>query len=77
MAEDIKKIMNNILGVDKERINDDTNFKNTEKWDSLKHMELVVAFEEAFNVEFTADEIVNMLSFIEIKKVLTSKGVKI
>ncbi len=70
----IKKIMNDILDIP---ITETMTFENTEKWDSLKHMLMIAAFEEEFNIEFLAEEIVSMLSFVEIKEVLISKGVEI
>ena len=75
MIDSIKKIMCNVLGIEEKDITDEMTFENTEKWDSLKHMLMIAAFEEEFSIEFAAEEIVSMLSFIDIKKVLTNKGV--
>jgi len=50
---------------------------NVEAWDSLKHMELIVALESAFEIELTFDEIVAMRSVQDIKRVLTGRGVQI
>ena len=48
-----------------------TSPKNTKKWDSLAHMNLVVALEKQFKIKFTDDEITEMLSYeliVEIGK---------
>lgn len=43
---------------------------NCEKWDSLKHLELVVEIESEFEVELEPEEIAKMKNFENIKKVL-------
>ncbi len=45
-----------------------------ESWDSLKHMELVVAIETGYGLELTFDEIVAMKSVGDIRKVLAAHG---
>ena len=42
-------------------------------WDSLKHLELVVEIESAFNIELEPEEIAEMKSFKDIKKILQGK----
>ena len=77
MEKELKKLMSDIFGINISFISDDMTFENTEKWDSLKHMKLVVSMEEEFDIEFTADDIVSMLSYINIKKKLNEKGLNI
>lgn len=49
--------------------------KDTETWDSLRHMELVVALEETFGVTLSGDEIAAMTSVGAIEDTLRAKGV--
>ena len=58
-------------------ITDDLAMKDTDVWDSLKHMELVVGLEASFEIELSTDEIIAMQSVAEIKKILTTRGVVI
>ncbi|MBK7653148.1 MAG: hypothetical protein IPJ20_23815 [Flammeovirgaceae bacterium] len=44
---------------------------------SLQHMNLIAALEQAFNTEFTFEEIVSMQSVAEIRRVLKSKGLDV
>ena len=44
-----------------------------ETWDSLAHMNLIVALEEEFGVTFTNDEIMEMLNYKLIFEILKSK----
>lgn len=49
--------------------------ENTEAWDSLAHMELIVSLECRFGLSLSADEIVELLSVEKIQRLLESKGV--
>ena len=57
------------------------NLKNTSKinpnfledWDSLRHLNIIMAIEEEFNIKFTADELLNLLDFDTILHTLKNK----
>lgn len=44
-----------------------------EKWDSLNHLNLIVALEDAFDVEFDPEEIGQMKNFSAVRDMLNSK----
>ncbi|KAB2847251.1 MAG: acyl carrier protein [Melioribacteraceae bacterium] len=52
-------------------------FQDLESWDSLTHMNFVVAVEQEFNLELTADEIIEMQSYTKAKEILSKRGVNI
>lgn len=56
-----------------ENIDENCSQENCEKWDSLKHLELVVEIESEFNVELEPEEIAQMKSFKAIKQILSNK----
>ena len=58
-----------------EQLNEDSSPDTVENWDSLKHMNLILALEEEFNITFSDEEIVEMLSVKIIVKTLKEKGV--
>ncbi len=62
MKERLFKIMSTILDINTSLISEDTSMSDIEGWDSLKHMNLIFALEEDFNVKFTDEEIVKMTS---------------
>lgn len=62
------------LGVPSADINDETSPDNTKQWDSLQAMNLVVALEEAFQVQFSTKEIMSMRTVGLARKVLRQKG---
>ena len=52
MKNRIIKVMANVFNIDANIITYDSSPDNIETWDSLKHMNLIVALEEEFCVEF-------------------------
>jgi len=54
-------------------ITDNLAMKKLDVWDSLKHMEVVVAIEQEFKIELTFDEIVAMQNVGEIKRIVYDK----
>ena len=48
-----------------------------EEWESMAHMLFITRVEEQFNIEFSADDIMNMQTIGDIKKILREKGVAI
>ena len=73
----IEPLVANVLCLSVGAVNESLAMANVEAWDSLKHMELVVALESTFEIELTFDEIVAMRSVQDIKRVLTGRGVQI
>lgn len=50
-------VMSSILQVPLAQLNRESSRENVQSWDSLKHMHLIFALEEAFGVEFSDTEI--------------------
>ena len=63
-----------VLKLSASAITDELAMGNTEAWDSLKHMELVVAIETGYGLELSFDEIVAMKSVGDIRRVLAAHG---
>ncbi len=61
--ERIARVMAEVFGIDPSMINEDASPGGIEQWDSLRHMNLVVALEEEFDVRFPDDSISEMVSF--------------
>jgi acyl carrier protein len=68
--EMIKQVMGSVLGVDPASIGPDASNDTIPSWDSLKHMNLVLALEEEFGVSIPDEEAANITSFALIKLVL-------
>lgn len=74
LLERLLRIISIIMEVPIEELNKETSPDNIEKWDSLKHMNLILALEEEFNIAFSDEEIVEMLSVEIIVEILKEKG---
>ena len=61
------------MNVPIDQLNDDSSPETIANWDSLKHMNLILALEEKFAVAFSDDEIVSMLSVKSIVEILSKK----
>ena len=46
---------------------------SVDTWDSLRHMEMVFAFEAEFGVEFEPDELSELVGFKEICALISAK----
>jgi acyl carrier protein len=73
MESRIKKVMGDLFNIGVESINNDSSPDNIENWDSLRHMSLIVALEEEFEVELNDEEIVNSMNYALILNILKSK----
>ena len=73
MKKEIRKIMSDLFRLPENEVTEEVTMNNTESWDSLKHMELIAAIEEKFDVLVSADEIVSMTSFVKVRQILNEK----
>ena len=72
MIDDIKlkEVISNVLGVPIDLINDNSSPDNIDKWDSLSHLNLVMAIEAEFDVELTPEDSMDMLSVKLIRMII-------
>jgi acyl carrier protein len=70
----LKQIMATMLNVDYSTINEDSSMDNVPSWDSLRHMNLVLALEEEFKVTIPDEDAGNITSYKLIKLVLNDLG---
>ena len=70
IEERIKNVMSAVFEVPAEQINDDSSPDTIESWDSLKHMNLIVALEEELEVSLDDDQIMEMLNYKLIYNIL-------
>ena len=59
----IKNIMSAVFQIPVKQIDANSSPKTIEAWDSLKHINLVMALEEEFEIKFTDYEIFYMLDY--------------
>ena len=74
MRADIIAVFAQVFGRAPEQFGDDTTPANVEGWDSVRHVELVVALEERFNCMFDPDEVPDLTSLARIEDILKRHG---
>ena len=68
-----RSVFARVLEVDEDIVNAESNQDNLPSWDSLKHLELILAIEEEFGITFPLEEIGNLLSYKLIFLILTEQ----
>ncbi len=73
LFERVRGIAADVLQVSGNEITAQSSTENVETWDSLHHLNLVLAFEQEFGVQFEPEEIDQMNSVQRIVAVLAHK----
>ena len=73
MESELKKLLSVLLGVDEDKINDATTAETIEGWDSLKQMNIIVAVEEEFDMQFDEDESILSNSYQSLLELIRKK----
>lgn len=68
MDEKLDRIIAEILDLDDDGLNDDLTPETAEYWDSLNHLRLITAVEQAFGIKLTMDEIQSIGSVGELRE---------
>jgi len=71
----LKQVLANVFGIDVSTIDETSSVDTVEEWDSLKHLNLVLALEEQFNITLNEEQTVQILSYPLIKVVLEEHGI--
>lgn len=74
METKVFKVVSQVLGVPADRLSGESSRETVEYWDSLKHIELILAIEEEFNILFTDEEITKMLNIGDMIEIIKGKG---
>jgi len=68
-------IIASVLNIDASTLSEQSNATNTANWDSLRHIEVILAVETAYGIRFAINEVVNMQNLGDMRTVLETKGV--
>ncbi len=71
-AEKYAEVFIKTLGVDEKDLNN-LEYQGMTNWDSVGHMNLIATMEEAFDIMFDSDDIIDFSSFTKGKEILSSK----
>lgn len=70
MNPELKKILAEILMIPEERVNSETSAQTEDGWDSLRHMNLIFAIEDAFGVRFDDADVAQLTSVSAVESAL-------
>lgn len=70
MTNEIIKIISDVLETE---VAVDTSQVSCEEWDSLHHLQIIVALEEAFKISFELEEMAEMKDIAIIERIIQQK----
>jgi acyl carrier protein len=74
MIETLHEVVADILGLDPGEVHDQLSRESADNWDSLNHLRIVTAVEQAFSVRLTMDEIQSATSVGQLQAILAGKA---
>jgi acyl carrier protein len=69
----LKATIASVLDIPADRLGEDSSGRTVAQWDSIAHMNVVLALEQRFNISFTLDEIMAMRNVEAIRTIVESK----
>ena len=65
------------FSVDKNELNDKLEYNTIEAWDSIGHMQMIAELEDAFEIEFEMDDIIDFNSYKKGFEILAKYGIEV
>ena len=69
----LNDIFIDVLDIEEVVLNEDTSADDIDEWDSLSHIQLIVAIEKSFGIKFTSKEIMSWKNVGEMVDCILSK----
>ena len=73
IKQDLKRVILQELRLDNWQIEDETTAAEVPGWDSLSHVNVILAVEKAFGVRFSNVEVLKLNSIGDLQRLLDSK----
>ena len=73
ILEKVQEIFRDVLDNEEIQLSFDTTAEDIEEWDSLSHIQLIVAIEKEFTVKFTSKEIMSWANVGEMLDCMLKK----
>jgi len=75
MNDRVRHILGVALEMPEQQISESLSAEDASNWDSIRHLNLVMALEEAFGVSFSSDELGRLTSYRAIADALAQRGI--
>jgi acyl carrier protein len=63
VQQKIYQIMSNVFEVPVSEISEESSFDTIESWDSIRHLNLILALEEEFEITIPDEEVGNLVNY--------------
>jgi acyl carrier protein len=73
VLERVRSIAADVLNIPANRLTADSSTETVETWDSVQHLNLVLALEQEFSVQFDPEEIDQMNNIGRVASIIESK----
>ena len=73
LEDRIYRVISDVMGVPLEEINDNSSPDSIEAWESLSHINLILALESEFSVSLDPEDVMEMQSVSLIRTILDEK----
>ncbi len=76
MEDRLKQVFKELFKIEPEDFSEDLDVNIVVGWDSMNHLNLIIALEESFSVSFSTDEVIQMTSVKSIIETLRGRNEK-
>lgn len=73
MIQDVTRVLADVFGVDPRELHPASSPDTIERWDSVQHLNMIIALEQEFGVRFAPEEIEEAVSVQAIAELIQRK----
>jgi acyl carrier protein len=66
----LRAVFSEALDLPQEQVTDELSYNTTAQWDSVAHMALIAAIEEAFDILIDTNDVIDMSSFAKAAEIV-------
>ena len=70
----ILEVMSSVFEVEISVLNEDSSVDNIENWDSIRHLNLILALEEEFNISIPDEEVGDLVNYNLIELIVNEQS---
>jgi acyl carrier protein len=70
----ILEIMSSVFEVELSKLNEESSIDNIENWDSIRHLNLILALEEEFNITIPDEEVGDLVNYKLIELIINEQS---